>query len=218
LLAVFVSAGTVEDVQTTGAEKILRELLHELRTPLTALQALEDLGEEGLGAREVLGHLAGVIRRAECQLARSRDNGYELLDARGVVDATVRLVQAGGRNHGIVVNGERDITIRGERVALTQILSNLLSNALRHRREGGEVKVTITKGAGRVTIAVLDDGPGIPEHLHHDVFLPGVSVGGHDGDGIGLNLARRLAEQMHGQLEIGPQENGGCLLLHLPLD
>ena len=68
---------------------------------------------------------------------------------------------------------------------------------------------------GRVRIAVRDDGPGVDPRLGDRVFDPGVRGSEHDGAGLGLPLARRLARSCGGEVTIGPGP-GGCFVLELP--
>jgi signal transduction histidine kinase len=100
---------------------------------------------------------------------------------------------------------------------LNQILTNLITNGLRHGE--GSVVVTSAVDDGQVEIAVTDDGPGIPEEQVGDVFQPFARGGGGSiGTGLGLAIARALAEAHGGTLEYRPPQNGSphAFVLSLP--
>jgi signal transduction histidine kinase len=115
-----------------------------------------------------------------------------------------------------VISGAADLSVLADRVALTQILVNLLVNALRYAPEGTPVRVEVTGDGAQVRVTVCDQGPGVRPDVGERVFDVGVSDGHAGGSGLGLFLARRLAESMRGRLELGSQDRGGCLVLTLP--
>ena len=98
----------------------------------------------------------------------------------------------------------------GDRLML--VLINLIANAIKHGRPGGRVAVTAElDGARTVTIAVDDDGPGIPAHDRERVFALGArgrTAAG--GSGIGLALVRMILERAGGRVEIGASPLGGA--------
>lgn len=100
-----------------------------------------------------------------------------------------------------------------------QIMVNLLSNAVRHTEERSRVLVRCDHAGDAVEVAVLDEGPGVPEDRLDRIF--DVYHTGSDGEGVGLGLplSRRLARLLHGELRAGnrpPPERGASFTLHLP--
>lgn len=182
----------------------LREILHEIRTPMAALAAMATSVEEP--AREtylsVLEHLSGILHRGlACHEPACADAPDRVDLAKAVGDA-VRLVSAASREDAFVVETAGDLNVRGDRVLLTQIMVNLLANAVRHSPAGETVEIRAYRGDTEVTVEVRDRGNGVPSALKERVFENGTSFGEHGGDGIGLALSRRLAEQMSGTLRL----------------
>jgi len=103
-----------------------------------------------------------------------------------------------------------------------QILSNLLSNALRHAPEGGRILLRLAVEPGRLRLAVQDNGPGIPAdalpHIFERFYRAGRSRSRTEGGaGLGLAIARRLAELHGGSLEAANLPQGGAVFtLSLP--
>jgi signal transduction histidine kinase len=111
--------------------------------------------------------------------------------------------------------------IRGDRERLRQVLSNLIDNAIKYSPEGGEVVVRALRDDGRVRITVVDGGPGIPSDQQRLIFekfgradVPG---GSKPGTGLGLFIARSIAEAHGGTLEVESRaEAGATFTLTLP--
>ena len=97
------------------------------------------------------------------------------------------------------------LAVYADRQRLSQVLVNLISNAVKYNRQGGSITVCCQEeGAGQVIIVVSDTGPGLsPEDLER-IFVPFERLGAErsavEGTGIGLPLARALTGAMHGQL------------------
>ena len=110
--------------------------------------------------------------------------------------------------------------IRGDRARLRQVLGNLIDNAVKYSPEGGEVRVSAAPTNGAVLIAVCDEGPGIPHAQHGRIFekFGRAEVdGSKPGTGLGLFIARSIAEAHGGSLDVSsdPAE-GATFTLTLP--
>lgn len=108
--------------------------------------------------------------------------------------------------------------IWGERPRLTQVLVNLISNAMRFVDSGGRIAVALSAHRGVVEAAVSDDGPGIPEENLDRIFESGFS--GQNRSGLGLAICRQIAEEHSGELIVeanGPL-GGATFRLRLPID
>jgi two-component system, OmpR family, sensor kinase len=135
----------------------------------------------------------------------------------GVVARRVALARARGLT--VSLSGERELDVACPAVVVTQVLDNLIENALRHgdaRRNGLEIHLSADDDVAAVT--VRDHGPGVPSHLHERIFERGVRLAPKvDGDGVGLPLARRLAREHGGDLRCQDAPAGGaCFVLSLP--
>ena len=114
-------------------------------------------------------------------------------------------------------------SIRGDRERLRQVVTNLIDNAVKYSREGDEVEVTVRPENGSVRITVTDHGPGIPLDQQRLIFekfgraeVPGSSK---PGTGLGLFIARSIAEAHGGSLDVRSRPAGGAaFVLTLPLE
>lgn len=112
--------------------------------------------------------------------------------------------------------------VRGDRDRLRQVLVNLIDNAVKYSPEGEEVLVEAQASNGRLLIAVRDHGPGIPPEHQRTIFekFGRVQVGekAKPGTGLGLFIARSIAEAHGGSLEVrSPPDRGAIFTLELPL-
>jgi signal transduction histidine kinase len=94
------------------------------------------------------------------------------------------------------VSAEKNVLVSASRGTVGQILDVLLENALRHG--AGSVEVRVAADGRNATVTVSDGGPGIPDELGEQIFERGDSPSG--GTGIGLHLARALAQSDNGSL------------------
>src|SRR5262249_14424290 len=113
----------------------------------------------------------------------------------------------------------RPIRLGVDRELAERILQPLVENACRYGRRRARISIERTPSA--VVYAIVDDGPGVSEEERERIFEPGVRgrLGGANGDGgagLGLALARRLAQSASGGVEADARADGGRFLLRLP--
>ena len=112
-------------------------------------------------------------------------------------------------------------TLRGDRVRLRQVLANLIENAVKYSSVGGEVEVSAAADDGALVVAVSDHGPGIPREHQKLIFekfgRAGVAGKAKPGTGLGLFIARSIAEAHGGTVDVRsvPGE-GATFTLELP--
>lgn len=105
---------------------------------------------------------------------------------------------------------------------LGRIVQNLAGNALRYNPPGTTVSVSLSAKAGKAVVTFRDDGVGIPEHLREDIFKPFVRVDSArraqtGGSGLGLSIARRIAQAHGGDLSLQSGEvKGTAFAITLP--
>jgi signal transduction histidine kinase len=109
---------------------------------------------------------------------------------------------------------QEPIPVHANRHQIGVVLDNLLSNAVKFTPAGGEICVTVTARAHRAETAVLDSGPGIPEHSMDRLFEPfeqldDLMTRRHGGLGLGLPIAKGLVEQQGGRLWAENCPDGG---------
>ena len=103
------------------------------------------------------------------------------------------------------------------------MLVNLLSNAVKHAPAGTEVKVSAEREGNMIAIAIRDHGTGIPAHKVDFIFEPFTQLDGSDtrriaGTGLGLTIARALAEKQGGTIRVSSREGeGATFTLTIPL-
>ncbi|MFE3764493.1 sensor histidine kinase [Streptomyces sp. NPDC059104] len=207
-------------------QQLTSELSHELRNPLATIVAELDWWQarprnehETLTAQRAIGDAARSMRTiCDTLLAEARE------DARGVPGTTAVLPVLNAladRTDPAVVpvrvtcaQEDRELTAGVPAAVLERILSPLLDNALRYAATA--VHLRAFREPGRVRIEVGDDGPGVPEDFRAHLFRPGRRADpgdGHDGAGLGLPLARRLARSAGGEAELGEQSAGGAVFV-----
>lgn len=205
---------------------------HDLKNVMTGLRAAEDelqALEVAPGLRSLLAlgleHVDSLLRTLQTLRDYSRDGSLELvlapLDARRLVDAAASICHL-------------DVTFRRRRVVtrlapalpavpadhqkLTQVLVNLLRNALEATADGGEVRLFAETGdGGALRLAVEDDGPGVPDELLARLFQPFATGRGDQGLGMGLYMARLVVEAHGGRIAAGAGPAGGArFVVELP--
>ncbi len=209
------------DEATALKNALIATLSHEFRTPLTSifgyLHLLErhDHGDHGSAEalRAVRRNAEYLFTLAENLLEYGRgEAGGGLLnpveisldELRADLDAMFHpLAREKGLEFHLDVTADNSTTPVFDAVKLKQILINLLSNAVRYTAQG-EIATRIDWDGRRLKIEVRDTGIGIPPEYRESVFMP-FNRGGHAGSkgaGLGLSIVKRLAEQMHGTLEL----------------
>ncbi|MCC6833033.1 MAG: PAS domain-containing protein [Thermoleophilia bacterium] len=209
---------------------LVRGVSHEFRAPLAAISAAADALER-VPQEERRAELLGAITEETARLERLVANLLDLsrLEGGALVPrldwcAVDELVTGARRASGVAFRpGELEVSldpehplVRADQVLTERILSNLLRNAAIHGAP--PVRVTSAEGDGVLQLAVEDSGAGLPEELRSTAFAPFVQGAGRPGIGVGLALARGLAEAQGGTLVAAPSPGGGArLVLSLPL-
>ena len=222
-------------------DEFIATLAHELRNPLAPIQAGLELMRISPAfplplsrTREIMSRqMASLVRMIDDLLDVSRISTGKIelqcrrVAVRGLVDSALethraRIEQAG---HRLELGLPSDpLTVDGDPVRLTQVLGNLIDNAAKYTPKGGRIRVEAERDGRDVVIRVIDSGIGIVPEMQAQVFdmfaqAPGAQDMRQGGVGIGLAIARQLA-QMHGGTlsahSAGPGE-GSTFLLRLPL-
>jgi two-component system OmpR family sensor kinase len=206
---------------------------HELRTPIFSLAGFvellqdEDLDEET--RREFLETMSEQVARLQklsvdlLDLSRLDAGSVELhaepVDLSELARSVVNEFTPALADHGT------DLDVRlpdqgpealCDPVRVAQIMRILLDNALRHTPAGTHVSVGAARSNGTAGLTVTDSGPGLPDHTDTKVFERFYTGDAARGAGLGLAIARELAERMHGRLRVRSAEQGTAFTLELP--
>lgn len=223
--------------------RFFTDVSHELRTPLTVILGEADVtlrtkgGVEDLTAAltKIRGRARGLHRRVEdlLRVARSESGQLELelepLSVNDLITAARASLEPSARARGVALAAELppfDLQVEADADWLRQVVEALIANALRHTAYGGTVRlVGGIDSDGAVTLAVSDDGEGIPaDDLPHvfERFYRGASEREGSGFGIGLALARWVVERHQGTITIDSRTaspgraSGTTVLIRLP--
>ncbi|MFE9043357.1 ATP-binding protein [Streptomyces sp. NPDC012421] len=214
----------VADVLDASAERIGRMLTaerrlaadasHQLRTPLTALSMrleevaladdLDTVKEEATIALTQVERLTDVVERLLTNSRDPRSGSAVAFDIDEVVKQQIEEWRPAYRSAGraIVRSGKQGMRAIGTPGAVAQVLAALIENSLMHG--GGTVALRTRVIGNQSVIEVTDEGPGVPADLGARIFERAVS--GRSSTGIGLAVARDLAEADGGRLELLQQQ------------
>jgi PAS domain S-box-containing protein len=245
-------AGTTRDVtERKTAEQALEQadkrkdeflatLAHELRNPLAPIRSsihILSMSTRGDAAAE---QVCEIMERQVTQMVRLVDDLLEISRitrgsielrceettlaeiVRTAIDTSQPAITAGGHQLSVTLPPEK-ITLYGDAVRLSQVISNLLNNAAKYTDRGGQIWISAQHGQGEVVVRVRDNGIGIPVEMIPLVFDMFVQVDrtasrAQGGLGIGLTLVKRLVEMHGGHVAVdSPGPNlGSTFTVRLP--
>lgn len=226
-----------------GQRRLLHDVSHELRSPLARLNAIVGLArqqpeniEESLSRLEresarmdrLLAELLTLSRLESGLVARCNeavDLGVLLGDV--VDDAAPEIGQAGFKVELTAAEGTR---VSGDAELLHRLFDNLLRNALIHAARGGWVGIRLSARAGVAVVTVEDRGAGVPDADLDQLFVAFYrgrqvknagdteNAANANGHGLGLAIARQIAEQHGGRITAANRDGGGlCVTVVLPV-
>lgn len=207
------------DAAMQREQRVTAEIAHELRTPLSSLRAEAELripdasAEEAESLRRIVSGADRMNAAIETLLAAHRGDtpAGQTCDPVVAAQHAVESFRESRPDWQWETRGQPGrVIVSVDEPVLIQTLAPLLDNAARHAKDS--VTVEVVAHGGQVTLAVLDDGPGIDGPLPGDIFAPGISGG--DRAGLGLPLARRLAQSFGADL-IAVEDDGGRFELRM---
>ncbi|MBI4696368.1 MAG: PAS domain-containing protein [Gammaproteobacteria bacterium] len=225
-------------IRDQNKDRFLAMLAHELRNPLGPISNAAEL----LGAIDVplAARVQGILHRQLQQLTRLVDDLMDAsrihtgkleirmseIDLGAVVHAAVANVaqRIESKRHRLIVQvPSRPLMVRGDFVRLTQALSNLLNNACKFTPDMGEIGVVLDEDNDAMNVVVRDSGVGIDDEDLPRIFQRFFQVErgrdmSEDGLGLGLWLAKSIAEQHRGTLSVTSEGlgKGATFTLRLP--
>ena len=222
------------DTATVGVRRFTADASHQMRTPLSVLKVQVALARRGSGPERsvALDEIADAVIRLErlvtqlLALARAEEAGVsaplEAVDLREVAAAVItrqinRAIEAG---IDLTIEGNPEVShvVPGHRTLIFEIVSNLIDNGIRYNRRGGTVSVRLRTTPSETTIAVVDDGPGIPidqREMAFDRFVRLGATGSPEGSGLGLAIVRSAATRLNATVAFGEVASGTSVILRL---
>ena len=216
--------------------QFMADASHELRTPVSVVRTATQVTlakdirsvEEYRESLEIIGEQANRLTRlvdAMFLLSRAEAHGVplrrEFLNLDEVVAESARAVRVLAEQRGVVVvtGGAEEVGLTGDDSLLRQMVGNLLDNAVRHAHADGRVIAELGQAAERITLRITNDGAGIEAADRERIFERFVRVGASNGAGLGLPIARWIAEAHGGALQLESSGPGRTtFVVTLPLD
>ncbi|RMG81010.1 MAG: GAF domain-containing protein [Chloroflexi bacterium] len=236
-------AGTaIENARLFQQSDFIAEMVHELRTPLAALKASTtlllrpEIGEEK--RREIIETMQNETNRLIqlttdfLDLARMESGRTKLelapFDLNKLIVESVEVVrqQAEDKHIRIFVPTEINYVVKGDRGKLKQVLLNLLTNAIKYNREGGNITIYTEQveidEKPFVEVAVQDTGYGISKenqrHMFQKFFRVASTEGYSQGTGLGLAITKHIVEAHGGHIGLESEEGvGSTFYFTIPL-
>ncbi|MBA3737023.1 MAG: HAMP domain-containing protein [Actinobacteria bacterium] len=210
--------------------QLLADVAHELRTPVSVIRANLEAILDGLYPMDEA-HLRSVLEETtvmsrlldDLQTLSTAEAGAltlhrEQMEPRQLIDTAVDSFTAQARDKGIRLEGRAGTLpeIEVDRLRIGEVLSNLLSNALRHTPRGGEVVVTAVAAEDGVEFSIADTGSGIAQGQLPHVFDRFSRASDSPGAGLGLAIAKSLVEAHGGDIRAESSEAGTTISFGLP--
>lgn len=221
-------------VLVKGLSQVSNDIAHALRTPLGRLQqklemaqklaptskcksAIDDAVAESM---QILDTFSALLRIAQIE-ADTRSAGCRKIDLSALFETVSEAYAASAEDQGKTISAEiaPAVTTWGDKDLLTEMLANLLDNAIRHTHPGSHIEVTLASAGSKFIASVADDGPGIPTQERELVFRRFYRLErsiGTPGIGLGLSLVAAVAE-LHG-MELHAEDNAPGLRITMTFD
>ncbi|MFK7998465.1 MAG: sensor histidine kinase [Polyangiales bacterium] len=222
-----------EKLATLG--QLAAGVVHELNNPLTSILAYsEHMHSIAAKKSRPVKEVEALARIVESSLRMKRFTQSLVSYARPAQGHATR-VNVGGlidESLGFCEHLIRDVDTRvqldlpedfpgarGVRASLQQVLINLITNACHATASDGQIRIIAALEGDDVTIRVIDNGPGVPNALHEEIFEPFFSTKREgDGTGLGLSIVRNILSLQSGSIELDASyKDGACFVVRLPI-
>lgn len=218
--------------------EFLSRMSHELRTPMNAIMGFSQLltmreydDNRDENVREIIkagDHLMVLINDV-LDLSRIESHGIDVqaenVSLAKTVKDSIGLTDTSREKQGIrlIVSDDMNYIVRADSFRLKQVVLNLITNAIKYNRHGGNITLTSSLAAdGRVRLSVTDTGMGLNSEQQALLFQPferlGAERSGIEGTGIGLMISKSLIELMGGHIGVDSTPGkGSCFWVELEL-
>lgn len=217
------------EVLNRETHRLSDTIAHELRTPLNRM--LQKLGRiEGQEAvtddlraemRQTIRVFDALLDISRAEADQGHGGGLRPLDLSELLVEIWELYEPVAEDKGLIpaISVPEGVRILGDRTLVSQMVANLLDNAVKYCRPGDSLTLTLTEDGERQVMTLADTGPGLPEDLRERVF-DRFARGGRDaslpGHGLGLALVRAIATRHGARLTLPPTEKGFAISVAWP--
>ncbi|MCE7030346.1 sensor histidine kinase [Jiella avicenniae] len=200
----------------SSLRQVSTDIAHDLRTPLARLrQRLDAVRRKPRAAGEYEAAIDAAIEESDAAIATfhallriaqieagTRRSRFRTVDLAALVEKTAEVYEevAADAGHRLVARDLDRVDVEGDEELLTQLLANLIENAINHVPAPGRIEITLRRAGDRVHLDVADDGPGVPEAERAKIFRRLYRLDQSrttPGSGLGLSLVAAIAE-LHG--------------------
>lgn len=203
------AAGLAHEIKNPlGAIKGAAQILQGLESDVQRREFVDIIAEETERLNRVVGSVLDYARPVEAQIS--------VFDVNQVIDRTVQLLASDDEFSSVRTSfGEHLGKVRADAEKLRQVLINLIRNGVQAMNGTGEVMVATRRRGGAppsnglVEIAVSDEGPGVPEHVRQNLFIPFFTTK-RGGTGLGLAICDRMVREMGGRIEVSSTPGQGA--------
>lgn len=206
-------------------------IAHEIRTPVSLIKApLEEIIQSMDGNEETKQNLSIIEKNSDrlnvlinqlLDFRKMDSTQYTIKASRinltkhlsDLYERFLKTAQSENIDLRLVLPKDLATTIISDADALTKIVGNFLTNALKYTTDSIELKLECLPDEGQYQISVSDNGKGIPDDLKEYIFDPFYQIKSHDrkkGTGIGLFLVRHLADVLGGAIVVNDNKSGGA--------
>jgi signal transduction histidine kinase len=205
--------------------RMIGSVVHDFRSPLTALRGYAgmltnlklDDGERAAYGRYVIEECDRLDHLVSELLEFTRGGNFELepasVPARPFIEAIATRLRAHYGSKGIRVELDlghlEDDELFADKERLERAIWNVATNACQAIPDGGTVRIRADRRENSLALAIEDDGAGIPAEVRHRIFEPFFSFGKSEGVGLGMMIARKIAEDHGGSIAVESDEGRG---------